>query len=67
MCEITHILQDSTGVPFEIDMEKNPLTLKCLHPRRGWRVRQISGMLTLRYCSEPGVNFYKTYILLKLI
>ena len=44
VCEITHILQDSTGVPFALNMEKIPLTLKFLHPRRGWRGRQISGM-----------------------
>ena len=46
MCEITHILQDSTGVPFTLNMEKIPLTLKFLHPRRGWRGRQISGMVS---------------------
>ena len=44
MCEITHILQDSTGVPFALNMEKIPLTLKFLHQRRWWRWRQISGM-----------------------
>ena len=31
-------------VPFTSNMEKIPLNLKFLHPRRGWRGRQISGM-----------------------
>ena len=45
VCEITHILQDSTGVPFALDMEKIPLTLTFLHQRRWWRWRQIPGMI----------------------
>ena len=44
MCAITHILQDSSGVSFALNMEKIPLTLTFLHSRRGWRGRQISGM-----------------------
>ena len=31
MSEITHVLQDSTGVPFALNIEKIPLTLRFLH------------------------------------
>ena len=54
MCEITHFLQDSTGVPFALNMDKIPLTLKFLHPRRGWRGRQISGMIHTKIQIQHG-------------
>ena len=56
VCELTHSVQNFTGVLCAFNKKKIPLTWKILHSRRDWRDWQISGM---NGSESSGNQFFK--------